>query len=260
MHKDCKVYKNFLDINISLTNLSVTIPDQQSTKIRHYWNKNIVSYPSLFNGLVFSVNTFNLSSTEICIELAKSNYAHYSYMLNHREDCEVLCKMIAVGGLILTSDDLFALGKMSKNTSFPNIIQCIGGGISKEDFVNNRLNTATTLMREFEEEVGFALTADWIQKSSNYVIIRGEMELFGICHLVKLPLSSTELSTRFLNYKKSSLYDGELEDLIFVGNSQKAIERFVDQPLELVDYLRQVLLDVTKISPLSQISAPNAHL
>jgi len=253
IEKNCSVYKNDRKIEIEITDRDVILPNRLKKCIENNWEECVKNNPSLFNGLVFSIDEFNIYDKTINIKLAKSNYAHYTYMLNHKNNCEILCKMIAVGGLIKTKDNMFLLGKMSQKTSFPGIVQCIGGGVSKDDFMDNRLNMISTLQREIYEETGIIIRAKFFKHSSNYIIVRGDMELFGICYLIEIPLYSFQLNNCFLKYKKGNMYDGELDDLVFVENSPKAIIHFLSRPYEFVDYLGQLLFDAAEISPLPNI-------
>lgn len=48
-------------------------------------------------------------------------------------------RAVVIGGYLITSDGYYAFGKMAQKTSFPWVIQCIGGGLAKEDIIDGDL-------------------------------------------------------------------------------------------------------------------------
>lgn len=63
------------------------------------------------------------------------------------------CKSVAAGGLLITKDGYIIMGRMGEKTSFPGVIQCIGGGISEEDITGEEA-PLNTVIRECYEEIG----------------------------------------------------------------------------------------------------------
>ena len=95
--------------------------------------------PSLFDGEVLSIKSVEKLSNEIEIQLEKTHYSHMTYIMNHRNKKMTKYRAVVIGGYLITSDGYYAFGKMAQKTSFPWVIQCIGGGLAKEDIIDGDL-------------------------------------------------------------------------------------------------------------------------
>lgn len=215
----------------------------EDIKIKKYWEGKVNKNPKLFNGPIFNIKSISNNNHLINIDMNISNYAHYSYMLDNKIYDNNICKAIAVGGLIVTNDNTIVLGKMNDNTSFPNIIQCIGGGIDKQDIIDGFIDPIQTLKREFKEEIGIDLENDEIEVSRNYITTRKFWSLFGICYIVNLNMDSQELYNSFEKFRSSSKQD-EIKELVFIKNDTQSIINFCKQNTNKIDYLEKLLLIV----------------
>lgn len=254
---NCCVYKNTNKIIISSSEEELVLSSSEREEINSCWEQSKKKNPSLFNGQVFNIRKCSLNDNCIDVKLDISNYAHYSYTLNREYSAKNPCRIVAVGGLIITSDNKILMGKMGKNTSFPGIIQCIGGGISKSDFRKGVLVPSLTLQREVSEELGIDEIGKYIDCRQNYIIVRKNMELLGIIFRIDIPLYSMQITELFSKFKKSKKYDGELENLVFVNNTKSGIEDFCYKSNHKVDYLTELLCDYGNIRSVPFITNEN---
>lgn len=245
-----KVYKCAKVVEIFNTKEKLSLDFDELSLINHNWNKALQENQTLFNGNVLSVKSLVNEEDKIKIWLVCTNYAHMIYSMNSLEEKITVCKAIASGGLLLTNDGYFVLGKMGKLTAFPDIIQCIGGGIEEKDINGKREATVNTMIRECEEEIGVRIKEENIVCSSKYIYFREKMSTIGFCYIVNLDMSRNELCRVFESHK---INNHEIDNVIFIRNSANDIIEFCQNNL-LIDYAKSVLKDYCKIESLGILS------
>ncbi len=121
----------------------------------------------------------------------------------------------------------------SYHTSFPDVIQCIGGGLSEEDIFDG--DPVHTFLRECREEIG--LTGEDIISvdDKKYFYIRENQTTVGICYIAKTGLTKETLLQRF----EETATDGEIESLVFVKETHEAMSDLLMQQ-SLVDYAKVI--------------------
>lgn len=91
----------------------------------------------------------------------------------------------------------------SYHTSFPDVIQCIGGGLSEEDIFDG--DPVHTFLRECREEIGLT-GADIISiDDKKYFYIRENQTTVGICYIANTGLTKETLLQRY----EETATDGE---------------------------------------------------
>ena len=220
-------------VSFCLSETEISLSEAEKTTIRNYWKEAVEKNPNLFDGVVLSVKSVEKLPHEIKIELEKTQYSHMTYVMNHMNENITKCRAVAVGGNIITTDGYYVFGKMSNHTSFPNLIQCIGGGLSEEDLFNG--DPVHTFLRECKEEIG--LTSEDIVSIDNkkYFYMRDNQSTVGICYIAKTRLTKAALLQRF----EETATDGEIESLVFVNQTDGAVSRLLRQQ-SLVDYAKVI--------------------
>lgn len=218
-------------VSFCLSDTEISLNDAEKNTIRKYWKEAADKNPNLFDGVVLSIKSVEKSSQGIKIELEKTRYSHMTYVMNHQNENITKCRAVAVGGYIVTMDGYYVLGKMSDHTSFPDVIQCIGGGLSEEDIFDG--DPVHTFLRECREEIG--LTSEDIISIDNkkYVYIRDNQSTVGICYTAKTGLTKETLLQRF----EETATDGEIASLVFVEGTYEAMSDLLKQQ-SLVDYAK----------------------
>lgn len=236
-----QIYKCEKQIQINITGKKIQLKAEEVEKKRKFWEKSLAKNSKLFNGRVLSVDNIRWIEDSIFLDLNYTDYAHLSYIMNHGIGEMTLCRSVAAGALLITKDNFAIVGKMGKDTSFPGVIQCIGGGFSENDMESER-NEATleTVIRECREEIGVELYNQSIDMGNKYVYIRENMSTFGIVYVINLKLNKNELFEIFVNCKDK--IDNEIENLIAVRCDETSIKKFCEENL-LVDYLSPILCD-----------------
>lgn len=235
------------NISLYLSESEISLSESELNTIHEYWKEAVAKNPKLFDGVVLSVKSVETLSNEIKIELEKTHYSHMTYMMNHEHANITKCSAVAVGGNIITKDGYYVFGRMSNHTSFPGVIQCIGGGLSAEDLFDG--DPVHTFLRECREEIG--LTGEDIISIDNkkYIYIRENQSTVGICYNAKTGLTRETLLQRF----KETATDGEIASLVFVHETYEAIsDLFMQQ--SLVDYAKIIFEKQLLHKPFDDIS------
>lgn len=220
-------------ISFCLSETEISLSETERNIICKYWKEAVDKNPNLFDGVVLSVKSVEKLSHEIKIELEKTHYSHMTYVMNHMNENIVKCRAVAVGGNIVTVDGYYVLGKMSNHTSFPDVIQYIGGGLSEEDIFDG--DPVHAFLRECKEEIGL-IDEDIVSiDNKKYFYIRDNQSTIGICYIAKIGLTKTTLLQRF----EKTATDGEIESLVFVNETHEAISDLLTQH-SLVDYAKVI--------------------
>lgn len=221
-------------VSFCISETEISLSEAEINTIREYWKEAVDKNPNLYDGVVLSVKSVEKLSHGIKIELEKTHYSHMTYVMNHKNENITKCRAVAVGGSIVTIDGYYVFGKMSNRTSFPGVIQYIGGGLSEEDIFDG--DPVHTFLRECEEEIG--LTSEDILSIDNkkYFYIRDNQSTVGLCYIAKIGLTKETLLQRF----EEAATDGEIESLVFVSETYEAMFDLSRQQ-SLVDYAKVIL-------------------
>lgn len=221
-------------VSLCLSETEISLSEAERNTIHKYWKEAVDKKPNLFDGVVLSIKSVEKLSHEIKIELEKTRYSHMTYLMNHNNENITKCRAVAVGGSIVTIDGYSVFGKMSNHTSFPGVIQCIGGGLSEQDIFDG--DPVHTFLRECREEIG--LTRDDIIAVDNkkYFYIRENQSTVGICYTAKIGLTKETLLQRF----EKTATDGEIESLVFVNETYEEMSDLLMQS-SLVDYAKVII-------------------
>jgi hypothetical protein len=145
------IWKYQMEIEVSPERAALSPVERE--RVERRWLIKRRENPMLFNGITYAMKRLTCSSQELRLEMVMSDYAHYLYTKD-REGVNTPCCMVAIGTLMLTRGGYYVMGRMAGHTSFPGIVQCIGGGIDPQDATppgSSRINPARTLAREVLE-------------------------------------------------------------------------------------------------------------
>ena len=242
-----KVFTYTNTVNFNFHNNKLILDDKERNRVEDYWQKALIKNNSLFNGKVLTVQKLHCCEDNMVIDVCVTDYAHLIYVMNHEKAQITMCKALAAGALLTTKDNYILLGKMGEKTSFPSIIQCIGGGISEEDLIGEEA-AIYTVIRECYEEIGIRIERRLAEPLKKYIYVRDKMTTLGFVYIVNLDLSKEEVKKIFRDFKRNN---NEIDKLIYVKNAKEEIIKFCEEN-KLVDYLKPVLYDYSNICELSQ--------
>lgn len=244
-----QIYRCEKQLRMNITGKKVKLKEEEVEKKNKFWKKSLAKNSKLFNGKVLSVDNIKRTGDAIYLALNYTDYAHLNYIMNHGIGEMAPCRSVAAGALLITKDNFAIVGKMGKDTSFPGVIQCIGGGFSENDIENNiEEATLKTVIRECHEEIGIELCNQSIEVRNKYIYIRENMSTFGVAYVINLDLNKNQLFEIFANCNDKN--DNEIEELIAVRCDKTSIKKFCEDT-SLVDYLNSILFDYIGIYDLA---------
>lgn len=230
-------------IVLKYENRMMNLPEELKEKIEVFWGKAEQENPSLYNGEDFAVENIEELEEKIVMHVVKTNYAHYLY--NERigiENKSLKCVSPWGGILLLTNDNYWVIGEMSKNTSFPRCLQISGGSIDQKDIKDGWIDIDTNIKRELKEEMNLDL--DKISYEFQYLELPDEKRnTYGFLAVGKLDMSKQEMEKHFeeyTNYLIENHLEVEFDRLIFM-NRANAIQELdgLDNPKR--PYLRDLI-------------------
>lgn len=220
------------DPKVAYTGEKVSLPKDVMEKIEWHWEALIGSGKKFKRGDVFTITGVRENKEEAIVEIALSDYAHYLATINGVINNEHACRVVHSSVMIETSDGELILGEMGGDTALPGRIQCIGGGITREDLfpdgklVDIRKNAANEML----EEVGlFADDPDQVKTFSPWAIVEsGPHDFLGVVYWAKLSIDSDEFRKGYRRFEDSLKEKGEKAEL----------SRIVSIPMDLKDKKR----------------------
>lgn len=231
-----KAPKKFILIN---TNEGYKKTEKLEKKICETWNKKICENKNLFNGKMFNIKEVNYYDEIVEIKLNISDYAHYLYTEENRNEIDI-CRSIASIALLKTIDDYYVIGEMSKYTNYSGLYQCPAGSVDIEDCDNSKKNVIDplkTILREVKEEVGIDVKKE--KSECKYFIVRENSSFLGLIYEIKTNLTREKIENLFLQNDNK-----EFKRIIFIKNNKKDIKEFIyKNSTKLVDYLDKIILN-----------------
>ncbi len=214
----------------------VFFPEGISNKIEKHWNELISGGKTFKRGDVFTIVKEREEDGEVTVEIMLSDYAHYLATIHGVIEGEYVCRVAHSSVMIETSDGFLVFGQMNSNTALPGRIQCIGGGITREDLKEdgNFIDIAKNAANEMEEEIGI-LSKDSARVESFLpwaVVQSGPQKFLGIVYWTKLLIDLEQLLREYKLFEESILNKGdkpELAGLVYVSKDRQNKEAVLNK-------------------------------
>lgn len=217
-------------LRIHFTGTQAVMPSELSDKIAAHWDQLVQKNAHLFNGDAFTVTKYTDNPEAIEVELAETKYAHNLYS-EAFDAGEYAFRVIHSACLVITSDNKFVVGEMSKNTARAGQVCCSGGGIDRGDIRGNSIDLDYSTTHELQEELGFDPHGDQTESfGAAYIKTGGPLGKITVLYELRTKLTSTAFAE---NYEKSMSelatkgQEIEFDQIFFVDNTPRAIENFI---------------------------------
>lgn len=233
-------------VNVLLSNSTFEMPITLRSKHDSYWEDQKQKKPFLRNGEVFTITKVERSEEELNVFVARSDYKHYLYTINHA-DTEQPCKVIYTCASVITNDNYIVFGRMSEKTSTPGRLQFSGGGLDISDLEGSRFNLEKNIGAELFEEMGIDIKSS-VTKSffPRFIKQKGTYDFWAVMYELRVNLTANELKGLFKTHYNNLLEKGgnpEFEELLYVYLDKDNIKLFIkEQQSPMVDYLEPILL------------------
>ncbi len=214
----------------------IIFPEDVSIAIENHWNELISEGKTFKRGDVFTVVKNKEENGEVMVELMLSDYAHYLTTIHGIIKGEYMCRVVHSSVMIETKDNFLVFGQMNSNTALPGRIQCIGGGITREDLKEDGkfIDISRNASNEMEEEIGISSTDNSrIESFLPWAVVQsGPQKFLGVVYWVKLSIDLEQLLSEYELFEKDILEKGEkpeLAKLIYVTKNEQNKENLLNK-------------------------------
>jgi hypothetical protein len=238
------------EVKVEYTQNSVQLSSIRKREIEDFWN-TINQHSSFHRGEVFNVFSI-IEQDDLCkIMLNCTDYAHYLHTVRNNITDEEGCKVVYGAGLVETNDSKFVFGEMGSHTAYPSRLQCVGGGLSREDKKGNYFDINESVIRELAEELGVDY-CNHIEKCTPVFIKKGgTYDFLVILYHIKLKVTAKELNKNYQKFTEELFIKGEkpeFQKVIYIENNKKVITSFFEKDdRNCVDYLQPYLEQMGEI-------------
>ncbi len=213
---------------INYSGEKIILPEDIVSKIEKYWTELIESGKSFKRGDVFTISMIEEKEGEVSIEIALSDYAHYLATINGIIDEKYVCRVVHSSVMIETIDGELVFGEMGGSTALPGRIQCIGGGITREDLSDNGkiIDIEKNAANEMAEEVGlFVNNPQQVSEFYPWAIVEsGPHDFLGVVYWAKTPMNISDFLQHYAEFEKNLLEKGDRPELSKIIHISKNTE------------------------------------
>lgn len=237
------------EINLTLTGEKVRLPIDIQKNIDEYWSLLLESGKPLIRGEVFSVVGIEEDDKMINIKFSQTDYAHYLYSRNIGLPLEYACINVHTSCLIETVDNKMIIGRMGSHTAAEDNVQCVGGGLDKNDINGDEIDYLNSMKREVIEEININPNDKGIVSDFNlkYLFFFNEkINFIALIFVAKLKITAIEFEKRYSKFEKELILKGEypeFKELIYLSKNKESVDSFCKQHKQSLDYYIQPLLE-----------------
>jgi hypothetical protein len=234
---------------IKLDENPLELPASCQYKVDNFWSA--INKDNRFSrGEIFHVDTVEESQGFMNVLLKRSDYAYYLYSVRNKQIEMDRCRVIYGAGLVETADSFFVFGEMGKNTAYPGRLQCVGGGLSRQDLHESFFDLEKSVLRELHEELGIINNNDVKDCSVKYIKTGGDFDFITLLFHIQLNLTLEQLEEQYEDFCKALITNGksaEFHRIVSLKNDYKSIEEFIHKEnRDSVDYLFPFLRKMNK--------------
>lgn len=240
---------NDRDVKMVFNGLPFQMPQHVQNDVNKHWDNLLASGRNYKRGDVFSIQSINNEDHQWHVSVAQTDYAHY---LATRHDLPSVddypCRVLHTAVLVHTADDYLVMGRMGSQTSSPLRVQCVGGGITKDDLQadGTTFDISSNAKTELEEEIGlFADNPGHISSMSLKYLKTGGRGYLSAIFVAETPLNLLELQIHFENYNRSLEQQNEtpeFSEIVYCINNPGAVELFIENYSDNIDeYVPQMM-------------------
>ena len=219
------------DWRIQVVDLPAALPDQVRAAIDRHWASVTAAGRPYWNGPALAIAQETKSDSQWRVELHRTDYAHYLATLHRQIDAPYWCRVVAVGGLLITADGQAVLGENAPETVNAGELHCIGGGIEVGHADQSGLiDPQACMAAELREETGLALDQSAVGHwQLRWLVTEGPWGFRFPLYAVHLTVTTAALADFFETFNEGLRAAGrapEIFRLVAVPADSQAVERF----------------------------------
>ncbi|MDM5317357.1 hypothetical protein QUF49_15205 [Fictibacillus sp. b24] len=237
-------------VKITLDDHPMQLSPTFQSEVENFWTR-FNSDSRFTRGEVFHVDALEETEKELKLNLKSTDYAHYLYSVKNEPVGDEGCRVIYGAGLVETSDSYFVFGEMNDHTAYPGRLQCVGGGLSREDLQGNQFQIRNSVLREMTEELGID-TENVTSCSACFVKTGGNYDFITVLYYIQLDLTLHQLEERYKTFCEEMMDKGEVPEfaqMVKIKNESEYIKNFINNDnRSSVDYLIPLLKKASELS------------
>ncbi|MFG6494889.1 hypothetical protein P8610_05985 [Fictibacillus sp. UD] len=235
---------------LSLDDQTVQLSPPFQAEVEDFWTR-FNSDSRFTRGEVFHVDVLEETDKELKLNLKSTDYAHYLFSVKNAPVGDEGCKVIYGAGLVETSDSYFVFGEMNDHTAYPGRLQCVGGGLSREDLQGNQFELRNSVLREMTEELGIE-NENVTSCSACFVKTGGNYDFITVLYYIQLDLTLHQLEERYKTFCEEMMDKNEVPEfaqMVKIKNESQYIMNFINNDKRSsVDYLIPLLKTASELS------------
>ncbi|MCX6761590.1 MAG: hypothetical protein NTY33_01980 [Candidatus Moranbacteria bacterium] len=234
MLKENKIVEVTKPVRLELLKDKFVLPPEIQVKVDAYWEELVEKKPCYRRGEAFTISDVCEKDDAVEVKLALTDYAHYVYTRAVGLPAEFAFNNMHTSCAIETADGVLIFGLTGENTASIGIVQCVGGGLDRDDVRGNEIDLEHNIKKELQEEVGIDANDEKVASSLKlgylkYTFNEKFSSIAAIFYL-KLKLSEKEFRVHYGEFEKELREKGqvpELQKIVYLPKKEEAIWEFL---------------------------------
>lgn len=207
-------------------------------KIERNLKRREISTSDISKHKLLNIKNIKIYKDKIEFILNISDYSHYIYT---QKNClsKNICRSISSIALLETSDNYFILAKMTKDSPYKDLYQCIPSLIEKNDCKNKikgELDPKRAIIRKVKKELNLDISDKYESMECSKLIVGENISSIGFFYHINIDYSKEEMEDLF-----EGASNFEVEKLVFIKNNKKDIISFIGKEnIKKTDYLKEL--------------------
>ena len=249
--KENKIVEVTKPVKLKLLEGKFILPPEIQAKVDTFWEELVREKPYYRRGEAFTVSSICEKDDCVEVKVAATDYAHYVYTRAMRLPEEYAFNNMHTSCVIETVDGVLVFGLTGKNTAKIGIVQCVGGGLDRDDVRGNEIDLEHNIKKELREEVGVDVNDEKVVSNLklSYLKYTFNEKFFSIAAIfyLKLKLSEKEFIAHYKEFEKELKEKGqvpELQKLICLPRKEAAIQELLrNYKSDSLDLYMEALLE-----------------
>jgi predicted NUDIX family phosphoesterase len=251
MMKENKLVEVTKPIRLELLEDKFILPPQIQAKVDAFWEGLVREKPYYRRGEAFTIANICEKKDVIEVKLALTDYAHYIYTRAVGLPKELAFNNLHTSCTIETADGVLIFGLTGENTAKIGIVQCVGGGLDRDDVRGNEIDLEHNIKKELQEEVGIDANDEKAASSLKLSYLKytfnEKFSSIAAIFYLKLNLSEKEFLAQYEEFEKELREKGqvpELQKIICLPKKEEVMRDFLrNHKSDSLDLYMEALLE-----------------
>jgi predicted NUDIX family phosphoesterase len=203
-------------LQVEFSGKEVILPPKLQSKIDRYWADQLAEGKKYHRGEGYHVIDVRETKDRLLFQLSLSDYAHYLYSRRVGLPARYSFCNIHTSCLIECLDKVLVFGVMGTETALAGNVQCVGGGLDRDDLCSRKFSLRHNIKKELLEEVGIDAGDKKIVRSLRLEYLchyrNKKVNSYAAIFIAKLSISSKDFRVRYEKFVRSLAKKNELPE------------------------------------------------